>query len=57
VKKQSEEPDLDAMLKRLHLPTVRRLWSELALRAETEDMSYRTYWACPDSVDTLVVRG
>jgi len=39
----SAEPDLDAMLKRLHLPTVRRLWSELARRAETEDMSYRTY--------------
>ena len=38
-----EGPDLDAMLKRLHLPTVRRLWSELAQRAESEDMSYRTY--------------
>jgi len=35
--------DLDAMLKRLHLPTVRRLWAELALRAESEDMSYRTF--------------
>ena len=37
------EIDLDAMLKRLHLPTVRRLWAELALRAESEGMSYRTY--------------
>jgi DNA replication protein DnaC len=37
------EPDLDAMLKRLHLPTVRRLWSELALRAEGEGMSYRDF--------------
>jgi DNA replication protein DnaC len=31
------------MLRRLHLPTVRRLYSELATRAETEGMSYRTY--------------
>lgn len=30
--------DLDGMLKRLHLPTVRRLHIELALRAEEEDM-------------------
>jgi DNA replication protein DnaC len=35
--------DLDGMLKRLHLPTVRRLYGELAARAEEEDMSYRTY--------------
>ncbi len=35
--------DLDAMLRRLHLPTVRRLYGELALRAEEEEMSYRTY--------------
>jgi hypothetical protein len=26
--------DLDAMLKRLHLPTIRRFYAELALRAE-----------------------
>jgi DNA replication protein DnaC len=31
------------MLKRLHLPTVRRLYAELATRAEAEGMSYRTY--------------
>jgi DNA replication protein DnaC len=37
------EEDLDAMLKRLHLPTVRRLYPELMLRAETEGMSYRTF--------------
>ena len=37
------ETDLDAMLKRLHLPTVRRLYPELALRAEAEGMSYRTF--------------
>jgi len=43
VTKIPHDVDLDAMLKRLHLPTVRRLWAELALRAETEDMSYRTY--------------
>lgn len=37
------ETDLDAMLKRLHLPTVRRLWGELARRAESEGMSYRDF--------------
>jgi DNA replication protein DnaC len=35
--------DLDAMLRRLHLPTVRRLYTELELRAETENLSYREY--------------
>lgn len=35
--------DLDAMLKRLHLPTVRRLYGDLALRAEKEGMSYRNF--------------
>lgn len=35
--------DLDGMLKRLHLPTVRRLHEELATRAEAEGMSYRVY--------------
>jgi DNA replication protein DnaC len=35
--------DLDGMLRRLHLPTVRRLYGELATRAETDGMSYRTY--------------
>lgn len=35
--------DLDAMLKRLHLPTIRRLHAELALRAEQEGMSYRDF--------------
>ena len=34
--------DLDGMLRRLHLPTVRRLYPELVLRAEEEQMSYRT---------------
>jgi DNA replication protein DnaC len=35
--------DLDAMLKRLHLPTIRRLYAEFALRAEAEGMSYRDF--------------
>jgi hypothetical protein len=35
--------DLDGMLRRLHLPTVRRLHGELALRAEEEGMGYRSY--------------
>lgn len=37
--------DLDAMLKRLHLPTVRRLYGELESRAEREELSYRDYLA------------
>ncbi|MGH7620956.1 MAG: ATP-binding protein [Gemmatimonadaceae bacterium] len=31
------------MLRRLHLPTVRRLYRDLATRAESEGMSYHTY--------------
>jgi DNA replication protein DnaC len=37
--------DLDGMLRRLHLPTVRRLYTELELRAEQEKLSYRDYLA------------
>jgi DNA replication protein DnaC len=37
--------DLDALLRRLHLPTVRRLYPDLATRAEGEDMAYRDYLA------------
>ena len=37
--------DLDALLRRLHLRTVRRLYPELATRAESEDMAYRDYLA------------
>ena len=35
--------DLDGMLRRLHLPTVRRLYADLATRAEVDGMSYHTY--------------
>jgi DNA replication protein DnaC len=35
--------DLDAMLRRLHLPTIRRLYPDLVLRAEAEAMSYRDF--------------
>lgn len=35
--------DLDAMLKRLALPTIRRLHAEPAVRAEADGMSYHTY--------------
>lgn len=35
--------DLDGMLRRLHLPTVRRLYGDLSTRAEAEGMSYRLY--------------
>jgi DNA replication protein DnaC len=37
--------DLDALLMRLHLPTVRRLYAELETRAESAGMSYRDYLA------------
>ena len=37
--------DLDGFLRRLHLPTVRRLYPELQERAEAEGMSYRDYLA------------
>jgi hypothetical protein len=33
--------DVDGMLKRL--PTIRRQYADLAVRAEQEGMSYRTY--------------
>jgi len=35
--------DIDLMLKRLHLPTIRRLYADLAVRAEQEGMSYRSF--------------
>ncbi len=37
------EVELDGMLKRLHMPTIRRLWSELQGRAEEEGMAYAEY--------------
>ena len=37
--------DLDRLLRRLHLPTVRRLYAELETRAEKEEMSHRDYLA------------
>jgi DNA replication protein DnaC len=38
--------DLDALLRRLHLPTVRRLYPELAERAEQDGLAYREFLAC-----------
>jgi DNA replication protein DnaC len=35
--------DLDGLLRRLHLPTVRRLYPDLAERAEAEGMAYREF--------------
>jgi len=40
---QPSMDDLDAMLRRLHLPTIRRLYPELVLRAEEEEMGYRSF--------------
>jgi len=37
--------DLDALLRRLHLPTIRRLYPELEERAEAEGLSHRDYLA------------
>ena len=37
--------DLDGLLRRLHLPTVRRLYPELQERAEAEGLAYRDYLA------------
>jgi len=37
--------DLDRLLRRLHLPTVRRLYAELETRAEKDEMSHRDYLA------------
>ncbi|EQD76200.1 IstB domain protein ATP-binding protein, partial [mine drainage metagenome] len=37
------EVELDGMLRRLHMPTVRRLWSDLQVRAEQEGMRYADY--------------
>jgi len=36
-------PELDTLLRRLHMPTVRRLWSDLQVRAEKESMRYSEY--------------
>lgn len=40
-----EAIDLDGLLRRLHLPTIRRLHAEFEDRAEAEEMSYRNYLA------------
>ena len=37
--------DLDGVLRRLHLPTVRRLYPELGQRAEQEGLAYREFLA------------
>jgi DNA replication protein DnaC len=37
--------DLDALLRRLHLPTVRRLYPDLAEQAESDGLSYRDFLA------------
>lgn len=37
--------DLDGLLRRLHLPTIRRLYPELEDRAAAEEMSHRDYLA------------
>jgi len=40
-----EQIDLDGLLKRLHLPTVRRVYPELTVQAEEEDMGHRDFLA------------
>jgi DNA replication protein DnaC len=38
-----DQLDLDGMLRRLHLPTIRRLYRELETRAEAAELSYADY--------------
>ena len=38
-----DQLDLEGMLKRLHLPTIRRLYRQLETRAEADEMSYADY--------------
>ena len=45
---RAEDLPLDEMLKRLHLANARRVWKDLADRAEKED------WACRDFLATLI---
>jgi DNA replication protein DnaC len=40
-----EDIDLDALLRRLHLPTIRRLYAEYATRAAAEGWSHRDFLA------------
>ncbi len=40
-----EQIDLDGLLRRLHLPTIRRVHGDLATQAEEEQMSYRDFLA------------
>ncbi len=37
------EVELDTALWRLHMPTVRRLWSDLQVRVEKEETRYAEY--------------
>ena len=39
----AENIDLDRLLKRLHLANARRIWSDLIVRAETEQWSFRRF--------------
>jgi DNA replication protein DnaC len=41
----TEAIDLDGLLRRLHLPTIRRLYPEFENRAEAQEMSYRDFLA------------
>jgi DNA replication protein DnaC len=45
---RADDLPLDEMLKRLHLANARRVWKDLAERAEKED------WACRDFLATLI---
>jgi DNA replication protein DnaC len=39
------DDELDALLKRLHLASARRIWRQLVQRAEKEEWSYRDFLA------------
>lgn len=42
------DADIDALLKRLNLANARRIWSDLVVRAETQD------WSCRQFLETLM---
>ena len=46
-----EHTDIDPLLKRLHLANARRVWRELARRAEQERWSYEQCWRARESAE------
>ena len=51
------EIELDALLKRLHLPNMRRVYSQVAAKAEEEQWSYRDFLALLVAVSVAIPIG